>query len=224
MGEVAGGAWWKVWGCLWRMCGWMRLKLCGNVIEIHGKAMQGRSEPPRHGKQPSQPSSHPPHLPPGVPPSPRAIYRGYVKSLLLLVLVVLPSCTEGQHKQDYCCKGCNTLYHRDDSRINRVIVRVSVNRGEMASTCSHSWHSCSSAAAVATPVTHTSHVHPPSHPPPYSTLPPHSPSSPCPPPTHTQDAIWQAEGVLLCNMVAAQNKLGQYKAAVEETCPDLFRK
>jgi len=36
------------------------------VIQIHGKAMQvlqGRSEPPRHSKQPSQPSSHPPHLP-----------------------------------------------------------------------------------------------------------------------------------------------------------------
>jgi len=33
------------------------------VIQIHGKAMrvlQGRSEPPRHSKQPSQPSSHPP--------------------------------------------------------------------------------------------------------------------------------------------------------------------
>jgi len=40
----------------------MRLKLCGNVIEIHGKAMrvlQGRSEPPRHSKQPSQPSTYP---------------------------------------------------------------------------------------------------------------------------------------------------------------------
>jgi len=63
MGEVAGGACWKVWGCLWRMCGWMGLKLCGNVIEIHGKALQvlqGRSEPPRHSKEPSQPSSHPP--------------------------------------------------------------------------------------------------------------------------------------------------------------------
>jgi len=63
MGEVAGGACWKVWVCLWRMCGWMRLKLCRNVKEIHGKAMQvlqGRSEPPRHSKQPSQASSHPP--------------------------------------------------------------------------------------------------------------------------------------------------------------------
>jgi len=63
MGEVAGGAYWKVWGCLWRMCGWMKLKLCGSVIQIHGKAMQvlqGRSEPPRHSKQPIQPSSHPP--------------------------------------------------------------------------------------------------------------------------------------------------------------------
>jgi len=37
------------------------------VIQIHGKAMQvlqGRSEPPRHSKQPSQPSSHPPSLTP----------------------------------------------------------------------------------------------------------------------------------------------------------------
>jgi len=67
MGEVAGGACWKVLGCLWRMCGWMRLKPSGNVVQIHGKAMQvlqGRSEPPRHSKQPSQPASHPPHLPP----------------------------------------------------------------------------------------------------------------------------------------------------------------
>jgi len=68
MGEVAGGACWKVWGCLWRMCGWMKLKLCGNVIQIHGKAkqvLQSHSEPPRHSKQPSQPAFHPPpHLPP----------------------------------------------------------------------------------------------------------------------------------------------------------------
>jgi hypothetical protein len=39
-----------------------------------------------------------------------------------------------------------------------------------------------------------------------------------------QDSLWQAEGVLLGNMVAAQIKLGQFKAAVQETCPDLIRK
>jgi len=87
MGTVWGCLWeWTVWGCLWRMCGWMRLKLCGSVIEIHGKAsqvLQGRSEPPRHSKQPSQPSSHPPHLPP------RAICQGLRRQFVLHILVQL---------------------------------------------------------------------------------------------------------------------------------------
>jgi hypothetical protein len=39
-----------------------------------------------------------------------------------------------------------------------------------------------------------------------------------------QDAIWNAEGVLLGNTVAAQIKLGQFAAAVQETCPDYIRK
>lgn len=43
-------------------------------------------------------------------------------------------------------------------------------------------------------------------------------------PLPLQDAIWQAEGVLLGNIVAAQVKLGQFAAAVWETSPDLIRK
>lgn len=43
-------------------------------------------------------------------------------------------------------------------------------------------------------------------------------------PLMLQDAIWQAEGVLLGNIVAAQVKLGQFAAAVWETSPDLIRK
>jgi len=67
MGEVAGGACWRVWGCLWRMCGWMRLKLDGNVVEIHGKAMQvlqGCSEPRSLAvaQRAAQPAFQPPPL------------------------------------------------------------------------------------------------------------------------------------------------------------------
>lgn len=46
----------------------------------------------------------------------------------------------------------------------------------------------------------------------------------CVPRPSTQTAIWVAEGTLLCNTVAAQVKLGQFRAAVEETCPELMRK
>jgi len=87
MGEVAGGACWKVWGCLWHMCGWMRLKLWGNVIQVHGKAMQvlqGRPEPPRHSKQPSQPSSHPPSPTPARDMSSRVLVMSVLSEGLVL--------------------------------------------------------------------------------------------------------------------------------------------
>jgi len=61
------GACWRVRGCLWRMCGWMRLKLCGNVIEIHGKAMQvlqGCLSLLGTASSPASLPATPPHLPP----------------------------------------------------------------------------------------------------------------------------------------------------------------